>query len=94
MYTVVKRIDILILLFESVDSSFRNLGSKVSVSYAGGEWSGSMARDKISIMDSQNASQPIDADLALITSSKDFFIRGTEWEGIMGLAYSSLAQVG
>lgn len=77
-----------------MDSDFQHFGTKVSVSYTGGEWSGTMARDKISIMDSQNVSRPIDADIALIDFSKDFFIKGTEWEGIMGLAYSSLAKVG
>ena len=65
----------------------------MSVSYTGGEWSGRLATDIVSMIDAQDTRQSTYAYIALIQSSKNFFIRGTEWEGIMGLAYPSLAKV-
>ena len=79
--------------FPSVDSTFRDLARDVSVSYTSGEWSGTIASDMISLVGSQGATQPVEAYLALIKSSQDFFIRGAEWEGILGLAYPALAKV-
>lgn len=73
-----------------MDESFRNLGTGVWVSYTEGEWSGTLASAVISIAGSEQATE---AHVALIKSSENFFIRGAQWEGIMGMAYSALAKV-
>ena len=67
----------------------------VSVSYTGGEWSGVLAKDMVSIATAQHDSAPhsTKAFIALIKSSNHFFIHGATWEGILGLAYPSLAKV-
>ncbi len=65
----------------------------MSVAYSGGKWSGRLATHLIAIHDEMNLVQPVQAYLALIESSTNFFIKNAEWEGIMGLAYSSLAKV-
>ena len=81
----------------SVGSSFENLGTDVSISYTGGQWSGTLARDIVSIDASQegahSTSHSAKAYITLIKSSDDFFINDAAWEGILGLAYSSLAKV-
>ena len=82
------------ILFSSVDASFRYLDSRVSVSYTGGRWSGRLATSIISAVGSNGSRlEPTGANIALIESSEDFFIKGAKWEGIMGLAYANLAKV-
>lgn len=63
------------------------------MTYTGGWWSGTLATDVVSLLGSVDEMQPTQAYLALIESSREFFIRGAQWEGILGLAYSSLARV-
>ena len=66
----------------------------MSVSYTGGKWSGELATDIVSIVESnQSRVVSTEAYIALIQTSEDFFIRGAEWEGILGLAYPALAKV-
>ena len=65
----------------------------MSIRYSVGEWSGVLARDKISIIDSKNITEPVVTEFALIKTSENFFISGAQWEGILGMAYSSLAKV-
>lgn len=82
-------------LCASVDASFHDHGIGVSVVYTGGEWSGELATGIVSILDqNEDILESSKASFALIQSSKDFFINGAEWEGILGLAYPSLAKVG
>lgn len=61
----------------------------VTVSYSGGEWSGTLASEMVSI----GGSPLVEAKFALIESASTFFIPGAEWVGILGLAYDSLAKV-
>ena len=80
------------MLMCSVDNNFHELRTEVSVSYTGGSWNGMLAKDLISVGNS-DTNQSIEAYITLIKSSRDFFIKGAEWEGIMGLAYPPLAKV-
>ncbi len=70
-------------------SSLVKTEQTVTVSYSGGEWSGTLAREQVSI----GGSPPVEAEFALIQSASTFFIPGAEWVGILGLAYDSLAKV-
>lgn len=73
----------------SPDNSYVSTNRQVSVTYTGGDWSGTLVRDVVSI----GGSPQVEVELALITSSNKFFIPGAPWVGILGLAYESLAKV-
>ena len=59
------------------------------MSYTAGSWTGRLAKDFISIGDSN----PVESFLVVIESAEDFYIKDADWVGIMGLAYSNLAKV-
>ncbi len=80
---------VILVIVYRVDSSLVRTEQTVTVSYSGGEWSGTLARELVSI----GGSPSVDAKFALIQSSSTFFIPGAEWVGILGLAYDSLAKV-
>lgn len=63
------------------------------MTYTVGQWSGVLARDKITIQDSSNRSEPVEVEFALIEHSDNFFVRGAHWGGILGMAYPSIGQV-
>ncbi len=66
----------------------------MSVKYSVGQWSGVLVKDKIAIQDFSNQStEPVEVEFALIQHSKDFFVSGATWGGILGMAYSSIGQV-
>ena len=61
----------------------------VKALYQFGSWHGSVCQDVIKFKDG-----PMEFTyLALIEHSQHFFIRGAIWQGILGLAYASLARV-
>jgi len=72
--------------------TFVNLSSYVHVSYIQGSWSGFLGSDIINITSLTNLST-FRANVALMTESSDFFVNGSNWHGILGLAFSELAQV-
>lgn len=81
--------DSLVLLHSS--SSYRDLGRSVYVPYTQGRWEGELGTDLVSVPHGPNAT--LRANLAAITQSDRFFINGSNWEGILGLAYADIARV-
>ena len=77
------------LSLHSGDTNLVIMNKPVSVTYSGGKWSGTLAKDLVSI----GSSPPVEVEFALITSASNFFIAGAQWSGILGLAYESLAKV-
>ena len=73
----------------STGQDFVDLGTSVSVTYSSGQWSGYLVRDRVGFGDFSMDDGPF----ALITSSTEFFIKGADWVGILGLAYRSLVKV-
>lgn len=73
-------------------SSYRDLGRGVYVPYTQGRWEGELGTDLVSIPHGPNVS--LRANIAAITQSDRFFINGSNWEGILGLAYAEIARVG
>lgn len=72
-------------------STYVDLGKDVKVEYTQGSWSGHLGRDRVrfpALLDSIT----VDTDLALITSSNNFYVNNSHWQGIVGLAFSALAQ--
>ncbi|KAG5837371.1 hypothetical protein ANANG_G00238560 [Anguilla anguilla] len=74
----------------SLSSSYRDLGRSVYVPYTQGRWEGELGTDLVSVPHGPNAS--LRANIAAITQSDRFFINGSNWEGILGLAYAEIAR--
>ncbi|KAJ8383680.1 hypothetical protein AAFF_G00216510 [Aldrovandia affinis] len=74
----------------SLSSSYRDLGQRVYVPYTQGRWEGELGTDLVSMPHGANAS--LRANVATITYSDRFFINGSNWEGILGLAYAQIAR--
>ncbi|XP_048458961.1 beta-secretase 2-like, partial [Rhincodon typus] len=62
----------------------------VSVRYTQGSWEGELGIDVITIPKGPNGT--ITTNIATILQSEDFFLPGINWQGILGLAYSTLAK--
>lgn len=62
------------------------------VPYTQGRWEGELGTDLVSVPHGPNAT--LRANIAAITQSDRFFINGSNWEGILGLAYADIARVG
>uniref|UniRef100_W5MGP0 Beta-secretase 1 n=1 Tax=Lepisosteus oculatus TaxID=7918 RepID=W5MGP0_LEPOC len=74
----------------SLSSSYRALGRGVYVPYTQGRWEGELGTDLVSIPHGPNVT--LRANIAAITQSHRFFINGSNWEGILGLAYAEIAR--
>lgn len=61
------------------------------VPYTQGRWEGELGTDLVSIPHGPNVSLRV--NIAAITQSDRFFINGSNWEGILGLAYAEIARV-
>ncbi|MGH0153412.1 UNVERIFIED_CONTAM: hypothetical protein FKN15_073397 [Acipenser sinensis] len=77
-----------VLLFSS--STYRDLRRSVYVPYTQGKWEGQLGTDLVSIP--HGPSVTVRANIAAITQSDKFFINGSNWEGILGLAYAEIAR--
>lgn len=82
-----------ILLFGpcSRSSTYRDLRKGVYVPYTQGKWEGELGTDLVTIP--HGPSVTVRANIAAITKSDKFFINGSNWEGILGLAYAEIARV-
>ncbi len=69
-----------------------DLRRPVAVPYTQGNWEGQLLTDFVKFIDGPNAT--VRVNVAAIMSSENFFINGSNWEGILGLGYSRLAKVG
>ncbi|XP_028405521.1 beta-secretase 1-like [Dendronephthya gigantea] len=70
--------------------TYRSEDRDVSVMYTQGRWEGSLGSDILRFVDGPNATARV--EVASILSSEQFFINGSMWEGILGLAYSRLSK--
>ncbi|KAI7800328.1 beta-secretase 1 precursor [Triplophysa rosa] len=74
----------------SLSTSYRDLVRSVYVPYTQGRWEGELGTDLVSIPHGPNVSLRV--NIAAITQSDRFFINGSNWEGILGLAYAEIAR--
>ncbi|XP_056613487.1 beta-secretase 1 isoform X1 [Triplophysa dalaica] len=74
----------------SLSTSYRDLVHSVYVPYTQGRWEGELGTDLVSIPHGPNVSLRV--NIAAITQSDRFFINGSNWEGILGLAYAEIAR--
>ncbi|XP_072140000.1 beta-secretase 1 isoform X3 [Mobula birostris] len=74
----------------NLSGTYRDLRKSVYVPYTQGKWEGELGTDIVSIPHGPNVS--VRANIAAITESDKFFINGSNWEGILGLAYAEIAR--
>ncbi|VTJ69556.1 Hypothetical predicted protein [Marmota monax] len=72
-------------------STYRFKGFEVTVKYTQGSWTGFMGEDVVTIPKGFNSSFLV--NIATIFKSENFFLPGIKWNGILGLAYATLAKV-
>lgn len=75
----------------SSSTTYEDLGQSVSVSYTAGGWTGTLSKDYVSVGTSSTST--VLAHLVVIQQSSNFYVPNAEWQGILGMAYSSLAKV-
>ncbi|KAH0623395.1 hypothetical protein JD844_031668 [Phrynosoma platyrhinos] len=73
-----------------LSSTYRDLRKGVYVPYTQGKWQGELGTDLVAIPHGPNVT--VRANIAAITESDKFFINGSNWEGILGLAYAEIAR--
>ncbi|XP_030076829.1 beta-secretase 1 isoform X2 [Microcaecilia unicolor] len=71
-------------------STYWDLQKHVYVPYTQGKWEGELGSDLVTIPHGPNVT--VRANIAAITESDKFFINGSNWEGILGLAYAEIAR--
>ncbi|KAM9440071.1 beta-secretase 2 isoform 2-T2 [Clarias gariepinus] len=74
----------------ALSSTYIPSGTSVSVRYTQGDWEGELGSDFIRIPQGPNGTLMI--NIAAILTSDSFFLPGINWQGILGLAYPSLAR--
>ncbi|KAM6334439.1 beta-secretase 1 isoform 2-T3 [Alca torda] len=74
-----------------LSSTYRDLRKGVYVPYTQGKWEGELGTDLVTIPHGPNVT--VRANIAAITESDKFFINGSNWEGILGLAYAEIARI-
>ncbi|XP_061714332.1 beta-secretase 1-like [Cydia pomonella] len=67
-------------------STIWDSGKKVQAKYSQGMWVGHLASDWVQFPSLPNIPE-VRTDLALITESHKFFMNGSGWQGLLGLAY-------
>uniref|UniRef100_UPI00398E9558 beta-secretase 2 isoform X2 n=1 Tax=Pristiophorus japonicus TaxID=55135 RepID=UPI00398E9558 len=73
-----------------LSSTYKPLNRDVSVRYTQGSWMGRLGTDVVTIPKGPNGTVTI--NIAIIMESENFFLPGINWQGILGLAYSTLAK--
>ncbi|XP_039185744.1 beta-secretase 1 isoform X1 [Crotalus tigris] len=73
-----------------LSSTYRDLRKGVYVPYTQGKWEGELGTDLVAIPHGPNVT--VRANIAAIIKSDKFFINGSNWEGILGLAYAEIAR--
>uniref|UniRef100_A0A2K5CAG9 Beta-secretase 2 n=1 Tax=Aotus nancymaae TaxID=37293 RepID=A0A2K5CAG9_AOTNA len=71
-------------------STYRSKGFDVTVKYTQGSWTGFVGEDLVTIPKGFNTSFLV--NIATIFESENFFLPGIKWNGILGLAYATLAK--
>lgn len=74
----------------ALSSTYSSSGRAVAVRYTQGSWAGELGQDVLSIPEAPIGTIAI--NIAAILTSDGFFLPGVNWQGILGLAYSTLAR--
>ncbi|XP_074156589.1 beta-secretase 2 [Sminthopsis crassicaudata] len=71
-------------------NTYRSKNMNINVKYTQGSWTGSVGEDVVTIPKGFNSTFIV--NIAVIFESEDFFLPKTKWNGILGLAYATLAK--
>lgn len=71
-------------------SSIEDLGLNVNVPYTQGSWDGVLVKDIVKLPVISNTT--VLANIACINQAENFYINGSNWQGILGLGYSNIAR--
>ena len=72
-------------------STYKSLDEEVRVPYTQGEWDGDLGTDIVTIPSLPKLN--CTANIAGITRSENFYVNGSHWQGILGMAYDVVARV-
>ncbi|XP_061184875.1 beta-secretase 1-like [Saccostrea echinata] len=78
------------MLSSPSSTTYKLIGISVYVPYTQGNWRGTLGSDLVTLTSLPNVT--VRANIAFITESKQFFINGSNWQDILGLAYRSIAR--
>lgn len=70
--------------------TFKYTGTRVFAPYTQGSWEGDLGTDTVCFPNAPELS--VSSYVATITKSENFFINGSNWQGILGLAYPPIAR--
>ncbi|GAB6018642.1 Beta-site APP-cleaving enzyme [Chamberlinius hualienensis] len=70
--------------------TFKYTGTRVFAPYTQGSWEGDLGTDIVGFSNAPELS--VSSYVATITKSENFFINGSNWQGILGLAYPPIAR--
>lgn len=82
--------DITMWFHRNESGTYQDVGTEVYVPYTQGNWRGILATDRVALSSMPNSS--VRAHIAFILQSSDFFINGSNWQGILGMGYAAIAQ--
>ncbi|XP_074069949.1 beta-secretase 2 [Macrotis lagotis] len=71
-------------------STYHSKNLNINVKYTQGSWTGLVGEDVVTIPKGFNSTFLV--NIAIIFESEDFFLPETKWNGILGLAYATLAK--
>ncbi|XP_037071772.1 beta-secretase 1-like [Pollicipes pollicipes] len=74
---------------QTISSTLRPLHVSVDVPYSQGSWRGCLVSDVVRLPETN--APTVRCDVALIKHSQNFYINGSEWQGIVGLAFKPIA---
>ncbi|XP_064650764.1 beta-secretase 1-like isoform X2 [Lineus longissimus] len=69
---------------------YRDIGTTIYVPYTQGNWKGTLGSDIVQFTSLPNVL--VRANIAGIWSSEKFFINGSNWQGILGMGYATIAR--
>ena len=81
---------ICLLLFFCRSTTYKEIGTSIYVPYTQGNWRGILGTDLVT---TQSISVTSRSNIAFITESSNFFINGSNWQGILGLGYAKISRV-
>ncbi|CAE1248583.1 BACE1 [Acanthosepion pharaonis] len=81
---------ITVYFHRKLSSTYESQDITVEVPYTQGKWKGILGSDMVTLNGASNIT--VRANLACITESSNFFINGSNWQGILGLAYADIAR--
>ena len=78
------------LFFKRKESTtYKEIGTSIYVPYTQGNWRGILGTDLVT---TQSISVTSRSNIAFITESSNFFINGSNWQGILGLGYAKISR--